>query len=213
MNEIPDLNLFMVCDKLNLDALSEMPAGYLVRTCRKEELDIWKAMHFDEPETAAQYKGFMDDYFAKHYAAKGDLFFETCLFVCDDQDKPVATCFSWKQYDLYTTIHWFKVIKPFEGKGIGRALLSLVMRSLNDQDYPVYLHTQPSSYRAIKLYTDFGFAMIDLPIIDNRANGLWESMDILKKYMPEEAYRQIRIVTYDDQTGRFRPVPANLSAL
>jgi ribosomal protein S18 acetylase RimI-like enzyme len=208
MNEIPDLNLFMVCEKLNQAALSDLPAGFRVRTCRKDELDIWKAMHFDEPETAVQYRGFMDDYFANHYAPKGDLFFETCLFVCDDQDKPVATCFAWKQYDQYTTIHWFKVIKPFEGQGIGRALLSLVMQPLHEEDYPVYLHTQPSSYRAIKLYTDFGFAMIDLPIIDNRVNGLRESMGILKKYMPERAYQQIRIVTYDEQTERFYPVTA-----
>ena len=57
-----------------------------------------------------------------------------------------------------------------------------------------------------KLHSD---ALSDHPIIDERVNGLWESMDILKKYMPAEAYQQIRIVTYDDQTGRFQVVPAH----
>lgn len=193
----------MVCEKLDMDALSVLPAGYHVRTCRKDELDLWKSMHFDTRDMAEQYRSDMDAYFNTHYSPKGDLFFRTCLLVCDEDDKPVATCFSWKQYDKYTTIHWLKVLKTYEGRGIGRALLSIVMQKLTAEDYPVYLHTQVSSYRAIKLYTDFGFAMIDLPIIDGRENGLWASLDILKEYMPEEAYQKIRIVTYDEQSGRF----------
>jgi hypothetical protein len=27
-------------------------------------------------------------------------------------------------------------------------------------EYPVYLHIQPSSFRAIKLYSDFGFSLL-----------------------------------------------------
>jgi hypothetical protein len=42
--EIPDLNLFMMCEKLNEKAISELPNGYHIRNCRKTELDIWKAM-------------------------------------------------------------------------------------------------------------------------------------------------------------------------
>ena len=59
-NEIPDKNLFMMCRALNPDALSELSKEYHVRTCRKNELDIWKAMPFDDEKSAKEYKGFYD---------------------------------------------------------------------------------------------------------------------------------------------------------
>jgi hypothetical protein len=37
-NEIPDKNLFMMCKKLNTSAFAELPDGYHVRTCRRNEL-------------------------------------------------------------------------------------------------------------------------------------------------------------------------------
>ena len=40
--DIPDLNIFMMCEKLNEDALREIPEGYHIRNIRKDELDIWK---------------------------------------------------------------------------------------------------------------------------------------------------------------------------
>ncbi|MGI6372088.1 MAG: GNAT family N-acetyltransferase [Caldicoprobacterales bacterium] len=84
-------------------------------------------------------------------AGKEDLFFEKCLFVCDNKDIPVGTCFAWKAYDRITTIHWFKVIKEYEGLGIGRALLSIVMQSIPKEEYPVFLHTQPAKFSGNKI--------------------------------------------------------------
>ena len=127
MNQIPDLNLFMMCQKLNLHALSEMPAGYHVRNCQEKELDIWKAMPFDTQELANQYYDYMTQYFNSVNATKRELFFQKCLFVCDENDKPVGTCFAWSAYEKITTIHWLKILKDYEGKGLGRALLSIVI--------------------------------------------------------------------------------------
>jgi len=38
--EIPDKNLFTMCKKLNTSEPSELPNGYHVRTCRRNELEI-----------------------------------------------------------------------------------------------------------------------------------------------------------------------------
>ena len=59
--EIPDLDLFMMCPKLNRGALIPLPHGYHVRSCRKDELPIWKAFPFDNPTEAKEYHGFMAD--------------------------------------------------------------------------------------------------------------------------------------------------------
>ena len=191
--QIPDMNLFMMCEELNKKALSDMPSGFLVRNCRKDELDIWKAMPFDQPGLAKQYYDFMTKFYNSVYAKNGDLFFQKCLFVCNQDDMPIATCFSWKAYGKITTIHWLKVLKNYEGKGIGRALLSIIMTSLHHNEFPVFLHTQPSSYRAIKLYSDFGFYLLSDSIIGNRRNDLHKCLPILKKHMHSQDYQNLRI--------------------
>ena len=191
-NGIPEKNLFMMCKALNFNAISELSDEYHVRTCRRDELDIWKEMPFDDVKSAKEYNGFMTEYFNDVYGSKEDLFFQKCLFVCDKNDTPIGTCFAWKAYEKISTIHWFKVRKNYEGLGIGRALLSIVMRSIKENDYPVFLHTQPSSFRAIKLYSDFGFAFLTDPIIGYRKNDLEECLTILKEHMPQKDLEKLQ---------------------
>ena len=192
--KIPDKNLFMMCQKLNINALSGLSDEYHIRNCREDELDIWKAMPFDDPKEAKEYRGFMTDFFIKVYANKGNLFYEKCLFVCENNDKPIATAFIWKTYDEFNTIHWLKVLKEYEGKGIGRALLSIIMKELKEKDYPVYLHTHPTSYRAIKLYSDFGFNLLSDPIIGSRNNDIEECLPFLEKQMMNEVFKKLQII-------------------
>jgi GNAT superfamily N-acetyltransferase len=192
--EIPDKNVFMMCEALNCNALSELPANYSVRNCRRDELQIWKAFPFDEVGFNEESDRFMTDFFTATYGGKEDLFFAKTLFVCDEKDTPVATCLLWKAYDKFNTIHWFKVLKKYEGKGIGRALLSIIMRNLKAEDYPVYLHTQPASFRAIKLYSDFGFALLSGDKCGSRTNDLDEYLPILKEFMHDKDFRKLKIV-------------------
>ncbi|MGL4622857.1 MAG: GNAT family N-acetyltransferase [Chroococcidiopsis sp.] len=191
--EIPDKNLFMMCEALNRNALTKLSANYSVRSCRPDELSIWKAMPFDDTDLAKSYEGFMSDYFATTYGGKEELFFAETLFVCDRQDKPVATCLGWKAYNEFNTIQWFKVLKEYEGQGIGRALLSIIMQKLKMHDYPVYLHTQPSSFRAIKLYSDFGFLLLSGDNLGIRKNDLDKCLPILEKFMPKEYFQNLII--------------------
>jgi ribosomal protein S18 acetylase RimI-like enzyme len=190
--DIPDKNIFMVCNHVNISALSEMPQGYTIRACRRDELTTWKAFPFDNPAEVVEYEPFMTDYFQTTYGAQEDLFFSKTLFVCDTQNRPVATCLLWKAYGAFNTIQWFKVLKTHEGKGIGRALLSFILRDLNGADYPVYLHTQPSSFRAIKLYTDFGFALLEGDKFGNRQNDLSECLPILRQFMPLKDFNNLK---------------------
>jgi len=199
--EIPDKNIFMMCEKLNESAISELPAGYHIRTCRKDELDIWKAFHFDTIEEFKENEAFMTQYFSDVYAKNEDLFYQKCVFICDESfitdgtATPIATCFIWKSYGSINTIHWLKTLKGYEGKGLGRALLSVLMKNLPSEEYPIYLHTQPASYRAIKLYSDFGFALLSDETIGYRHNDLQECLPILKEYMPQKDFENLKITT------------------
>ena len=189
--EIPDLSLFMMCANLDTSAVAGLPTEYHIRNCRKEELDLWKAMPFDDPAEAIEYHSFMTDFFATVYAPAGDLFFEKCRFVCDSNDKPIATAFIWKAYGAINTFHWLKVLKEHEGKGIGRALVSILLNELDSQEFPVYLHTHPSSFRAVKLYSDFGFNLLTDPVIGRRTNDLEECWPILERHMPVACFKKL----------------------
>lgn len=190
-DNIPGLNLFMMCEKVNQSALTDMPAGISLRLCRRDELPVWKAMPFDDPALAAEYDGFMTDYFERVYGGFSGRFFDTCLFACDETGTPVGTCFAWTVHGALTTLHWFKVARSHEGRGIGRALLSAVMRGIPSEAYPVYLHTHPGSLRAIKLYADFGFCLLTDPLVGSRENGLDAALSYLRENMPAGAFASL----------------------
>lgn len=189
---IPDCNLFMMCESLNESALTVLPACYHIRTCRKDELEIWKTIHFDTPSEAAENNAYMTCFFDRVYAPEGDLFFHKCLFVCDSDDRPVGTCTAWRNFGCATTIHWFKILRSHEGMGLGRALLSEVMHRLSPTDYPVFLHTQPASFRAIRLYSDFGFSLLTDAQVGHRSNDLETALPHLQKIMPKDVFAQLR---------------------
>jgi len=194
---IPPKDLFMMCSALNSSALRDLPQGFHFRNCRHDELEIWKEMLLDFPHTPEMHKEYiqlMTDYYNNVYAKKTDLFYQKCLFVCNENDIPIGRGFIWKAYDKINTIHWYKVLKEYENRGIGRAILSKIMKDLKVDDYPVFLHTHPSSFRAIKLYSDFGFYLISNPKVGYRNNDLDECLLILKKYMPKNDFDNLKIV-------------------
>ena len=187
-----DLDLFMMCDHLNAGGIADLPAGYYFRLCRPEELNFWKRMPFDDPQTATAFEPFMTDFFDRVYQSQVDEFFKRTFFACNPSDEPVGTCMLWKAHDAINTIHWLKVLKTEEGKGIGRALLSFILKDLPKTAYPIYLHTQAGSYRALKLYADFGFCLLTDPIIGPKKNELHLSLPWLKQQMPNSAYQALK---------------------
>jgi len=194
---IPSKDLFMMCPAWNASACRELPQGFHFRMCRPDELETWKAMLLDFPHTPEihdEYMQVMTDYYNDVYAKKADLFFQKCLLACNENDTPVGRGFIWKAYDKINTIHWYKVLKAYENRGIGRAILTAMMKGLADEEYPVFLHTHPSSFRAIKLYSDFGFCLISNPVIGNRNNDLEECLPILERFMPKSDFDKLKIV-------------------
>lgn len=196
--EIPDYNIFMMCEKLNEAALTELTREYYFRSCRPDELETWKAFPFDTEMVPAEYENFMNQIIKDTYSEKMNTFFENTLFVCNKEEKPIATCSYWKAYGKINSIHWLKTIKSYEGKGIGRAILSEIMRRFESDDYPIYIHTQPGSYRAIKLYSDFGFKLLRGGQLGARVNELEKCLPILKEFIPKEILQNLEIVNTPD---------------
>jgi GNAT superfamily N-acetyltransferase len=190
-----NLNLFMICEKLNEKAFRRLPEGYSFRLCHRGELEIWKRIQADNPEGV----GYLTEFFQQVYAKNEDEFFRRCTFVCDNGDIPAAACFIWPAYGSVNTVAWFKTLPGHEGKGLGRALLGEL---LEPAQCPVYLHTQPTSVCAIKLYADFGFKLITDAAVGYRKNDLDESLPLLKQVMREEDYAKLEFTETDGSLHR-----------
>jgi ribosomal protein S18 acetylase RimI-like enzyme len=190
--QIPDWNIFMVCTKLNTNAISELKPEYTTRSLRVDEIEFWLKAPFDTEQESLEYKQFMLDYFENVFVTKKDKFYSDTKVICNSNDEPIAICLVWKVYDEFYTVQWFKVLKQYENQGIGRALLSLVLKDLDDSQYPIYLHTQPSSYRAIKLYADFGFQLLDCSKVGSRKNDLQKCLPLLRELIPNNEFAKLK---------------------
>ncbi len=196
--EIPDYNIFMMCERINQDALTDLNPDYYFRNCRPDELELWKAFPFDSDTVPTEYEDFMNQIIKDSYSGKMDTFFKNTLFVCTKEGTPIATCSYWKSYGKINTIHWLKTRKAYEGQGIGRALLSAIMRRFDSQDYPIHLHTQPGSFRAIKLYSDLGFQLLRGGRLGTRMNELEMCLPILKEFMSKKDFEGLEIIDTPD---------------
>ena len=56
----------------------------------------------------------------------------------------------------------------------------------------MYLHTQPESYQAIKLYNDFGFHITKEDRYGHAGNEYEDAMEIFKEVMDSEAYKRLK---------------------
>ncbi len=188
------MNLFMFAPALRPSACRELPSGYRFRPLRPDELELWYAFPFDSPAEQEANRPYMRAWYERVYATREELFFERCQVIVDRSDRPLATGFLWPSlHGRLTTLHWLKVLKPHEGQGLGRALLTRLLRPIPAAAWPVYLHTQPESYRAIKLYSDFGFRLLDSPAVGQRQNDLTAALPLLEAAMTPAAFTALEI--------------------
>lgn len=176
-------NLFMVCDKPDPAAFRELPQGYSVTRCGPGEVDLWAGTAVEK-----QHVPYVKEYYKRVYAKNQEEFFRRCLLLRDENGRAAGTCLTWPAYGRVNTLGWFRVLPEYEGKGLGRALLT---EMLSTAETPIYLHTQPTSVCAIKLYSDFGFRFVTDPVIGHRKNDLDLSLPCLRRVMAGADYSRL----------------------
>jgi len=184
-------NLFMQCDMPKKEAFRLLPKGFSSRLCRRDEIIVWKEMW-----AQGKYMDFVDYYYDTVYAPHEHEFLNRCTFAVDENDKPIATSGIWRSYGRINTVLGFFVLSGYEGRGIGRGLFSDVMRKT---EYPIYVHTHPNAYRAIKLYSDFGFKLITDPVVGYRKNDVRDSLPYLREILPENDYAGLQFTEANDE--------------
>lgn len=126
-----------------------------------------------------------------------------CIFLKEkNTNQYIGTCMAWFELkednnvsviQNVSVIHWLAVDDAYSGKGYARMLITQVLKIFEQQGEAekIYLHTQPCSYRAIKLYSDFGFCMCKTDTYGTAVNEYEEAMEILEKHMTKESYLKL----------------------
>lgn len=181
---IPYKNIIMRCD--SSEPLLEISQDITIRNYRNGDKKHWAEIEYaigdfpsiDEAEA----------YFKSHYNI--DEIFDRCFFAEDKENNVIGTCIAWhdrKGNEIVSSLHWLAVLPLYQNMGAGKALINAVMRYYRENGLmPVYLHTQPWSYKAIKLYLSAGFKIMKTDSFADYTNEYNEAISVLNDYLPKE---------------------------
>ncbi|MBN2323942.1 MAG: GNAT family N-acetyltransferase [Spirochaetes bacterium] len=175
-----------------------LPEGFFSRNYRPGDEAEWagietSAGEFDSRDEARSH-------FDNEFAGREDELGERCYFIgCGARtmkdraiaDRPIGTAMGWygdcDGSGVTGRIHWVGIRPEFQGRGLGRPLVSLAVECLKRFHKTAYLLTQTTSFRGVRIYLDFGF----IPVItDEESKKGWRILAGILKYPPLEKYLQ-----------------------
>ena len=122
--------------------------------------------------------------------------YKKCFFIQNKDGKNIATASIWNGNHFGKTlqrIHWVAVSKEYQGLGLAKSLVSAALDVFNElgfKDY-VYLTSQVSSYKALNIYSKFGFVPYTdkMPInwgmdekeFEKETKYAWKQINLLSK--------------------------------
>ena len=159
---IPYKNIIMKCERWESRFSCGLPEGYHFTLYRNGDENEWAKLEYGTGDFESL--GAAREYFMEKYGREPERIKDCCVFVKTELGETAASCIAW--YDNSSlmegspvaSLHWLVTAPYHQGKGIGMALTAKVMKIFESRgEYPVYLHTQPWSYKAVRLYLRCGF--------------------------------------------------------
>ncbi|MBP3637867.1 MAG: bifunctional phosphoribosyl-AMP cyclohydrolase/phosphoribosyl-ATP diphosphatase HisIE [Clostridia bacterium] len=186
---IPFFNIIMRCDRI-LPMEVKLPEGYSIRTYHPGDEDAWAALHVATGDFASVQEAAA--YFLNTYARD----FSRALFAVAPVGSVIGTVTAWTDPRGDATIrslHWLAVAEDHQRKGIGKALCKTALKLMRREDNaaPVYLHTQPWSWKAVLLYASLGFKLQRTDSFANYENQYKQVMATLHGILNAEQYAKV----------------------
>ena len=155
---IPFYNLILRCDHPS-PAEPILPEGFFLRPYTPGDEALWAALEYEAGDFGSSQEA--EDYFRRTYTPHADALRERCWFVIAPDGGCAGTCIAWrdpKGERAVASLHWLVVSERYQRSGLGRALCQKVLNVFAEQgEAPVYIHTQPWSWKAVLLYGSMGF--------------------------------------------------------
>ena len=189
---IPFCNTIMKCSDYEYRDV-ELPDGFSIVSYQPGFEREWAKLEcaigdFDS-ETEAEM------YFVETYLQKAGLF-PNILFAMNKANDIIGSCIAWQDMqgiNSVSSLHWLVFDEQYQGNGLGRALATAVMNIyVKDEALPVYIHTQPWSWKAILLYISLGFRLQKTDTFSHYENEYEKAMTELRKIISAEQYELLQ---------------------
>lgn len=134
-------------------------------------------------------------YFSERFLSDRAALAQRMTLAVDSTGTVVGSCLAWRNTDAkepFSLLHWLVVDPACQGKGIGRALCVRtleVFRELGES--PIYLHTQPWSHKAVRLYNSVGFRMMKGKTPFACENQYEQAMAALKPLLAQDVFSRL----------------------
>lgn len=190
-------SIIMRCDIINKQAFCPLPSSVSIEYYTDGMEKIWIKIQREAGEFSQKTDAEVLTYFKERFLSKKDLLKKCCIFLRDNQTgNYIGTCMAWEAQKGTSNIpilHWLAVSDKFSGQGHARTLITLILNIFQKSrpGEPVYLHTQPASYRAIKLYHNFGFHICRKDTYGTAKNEYAAAIKILKNLMRPKEYQEL----------------------
>ena len=182
----------LLLERVNLENIPEyeLPEGYRFVFYQPGDRDAWIAIEQSAKEMADYEHGVRT--WQRYYGNAEDTLHNRMIFIENAQGEKVATATAY--YDLNGDlppqrgqVHWVAVRRDHQGKGLSKPLISQVLKVMKQRGHTeAMLHTQTTTWVAVKLYLNFGFR----PIKENaeRNRDGWRILKALTNHPALDAF-------------------------
>ena len=136
-----------------------------------------------------------ESYFISTYLQNRSLL-NNILFLLNEDNLIVGSCIAWqdkRKESIVSSLHWLVVDEEYHGRGLGKALCCATMNIFKEQkNLPVYIHTQPWSWKAIFLYLSIGFKLQKTDTFSHYENEYHKAMTALKRVVTSKQFELLQ---------------------
>ena len=135
-----------------------LPKGYFLRRYVPGDERIWVAVY----RAAEPFIDITPELFQREFHNDVSALRDRMYFLCHSHGKPVGTITAWPD-ELNNRpdrgrVHWVAIVPEFQGRGLGKPLMSIALRRLRELGHAgAFLSTSSARIPAVNLYLRFGF--------------------------------------------------------
>lgn len=187
-------NIIMRCDCIKNIEDIKLPIGYNFKTFEIGDEKQWARLEYKVGDFDTINEAI--DYFKMNYMNDIDEIKKRCILVVNKNNQIVSSCIAWKDKkddkDV-ASLHWLITDETCQNRGIGTATLLKTLQTFKKLgEIPVYIHTQPWSYKAIYLYNKYGFKITKKDYFASYENQFDEAIKILENLFDKSKMQEIK---------------------
>ena len=162
----------------------DLPEGFKFALYKSGDEKAWAKIETSVSEFGDELDALL--YFQREFLQTPSEAERRCVFIENSQGEKIATASAWHRHTGIRRdpiLHWVAVNPNYRGLGLGKALVSKVLRLMRDieGDRDFYLSTQSWSHVAVRIYMKFGFYVTgEKNLIGNENADYPKNVELLK---------------------------------